>query len=244
MRCRTTQARQEIFCEFGLLSKFVRSRWWDTGQDLEFVCVFMYRDEVEVHTQSSWMSRPHHYRIYYVASTTPFSCGTQRAILSEQVGALLTTRHPITAQHLQCSSFCKLIKRLIWIGSMHTHLYIPMVASASQKSSRMSFRWCHTVDNQSNNSKRSLPSTLTTTNYVSTNGSIWMDTIRMDSAKAGQFHCTHSFRIWLQLSLRLRNLLNSPLYCLSFTDTRSHLKREAKQKWSIMVDNEAKPMSV
>lgn len=66
----------------------------------------------------------------------------------------------------------------------HTHVLIPIVESASQKSSRISFRCCHTIDNQSNNSNRSPPSTLTTTtNYVSTKGSTWKDKIRIKTQK-------------------------------------------------------------
>lgn len=66
--------------------------------------------------------------------------------------------------------FCPVTKlqQVQTLVQINIYRQIPMVASESQKSSRISFRWCHTIESQSNNSKRSPPSTLTTTKQVRT----------------------------------------------------------------------------
>ena len=84
---------------YGLLTKFVRSRWLDIGQVL--FCVFMDRDEVEVHklakkergqhptilTEQTWSIKDLLYGFW-----GNFSCGIPRVVPSVQDGSILPAR--------------------------------------------------------------------------------------------------------------------------------------------------------
>ena len=78
-----------------LLTKFFRSRWLDIGQIKFFFCVFMDRDEVEVHklqfpailTKQTWSIK----NLLYGFKGN-FACGIQRVVPSGQDGSILSAR--------------------------------------------------------------------------------------------------------------------------------------------------------